>query len=337
MHRQCYLVGFSTLLLASVALAQDPETDAILTSQAPSRAQIATLKSVIRQRVDRLVSAGENSDTIKRAHDSLVDPTKVKGATPAGLASYASIAAEELEEAVTGDDFNVALEAMLILMDIDHPQTAPTLAVALSSKQSAVRLIAARSITKLHPRLKDDAENCPKLLRALGKAGAEEQDQHVLRAIYLAIDFGSTIRDFKYSDEAASALSQVFEARLRRLIAGSRDETRDEAGLRAAAGCYAGAGAPNKTRLMTNLQSLLQVMVQRYLEGDVAPEYLKTLARLIARTEGTIHQIMGSKAPGKKLASILKGAAPTKKMRDDANAALADLAKALQGEPWNIQ
>ncbi|RIK62184.1 MAG: hypothetical protein DCC65_17790 [Planctomycetota bacterium] len=327
---------FTALVLLAAtgrAAAQDPLVDQMKSPEISAR-QRATMEAEVSLRVKRLKDAGTNADLRDEAKSRILRTATVEGATKAALDVYAEICANELTSLITGDTFETASEGVLILMELDNPATTDALIEGLGSKHAGVRLMAARAIQKLHAKLGNRSRA---VLRALGRAGARESDEFVLRVIYQAIDFKADVRNFKAGD-AAEALAMVLEARAAQLSGGSRDETRDEVGVEAAARCYEDASAGDKARLIGAVAIILESALSRYFDPDTAPEFLATLSRYIARIEEVIVDM--AKASGVNLScdrlKLNPRATDKKKQQADSEKVLDCIRRALAGDPWKI-
>ncbi len=309
----------------------------IIQKKSLSRNDLATMEAEISQRVKRLAS-GANPDQLEEARDRMLKTAQTSGASEAGLDAYVEISARELAPLVSGGAFDVAFHTALLLNALHHVKTIDALAQALSSKHDAIRYMAAKGIQRLHRQAKDRQAECQLALRTLGRAGASERDEHVLRAIYQAIDFPADVSDFAYGQDCAGALLEVFGSRARAWASGSRDELKDEAGLEAAARCYASASDRQKSELVRYLSEYLGMTVDRYFDDDTAPEYRRTLAALIGRTEEIIRGIMeGARVtvPSARIA-LNPRAGDQAKEEKGARSAMSGLLAVLRGPPWNI-
>lgn len=250
-----------------------------------TRAQRAAIESEVAQRVRRLPDAGTDIDKREGARSRITRTATIEGATPAALEAYAEICSGELKPLLDHDVFETASDAALVLLALDHPATSNALADGLQSRHSGVRIMCARALHRLHPKLASDADRCRAALRALGRAGARESDEHVLRVIYGAIDFKGSVRTFKQGAQSADAVADVLAARVAQLAAGSRDELKDEAALEVVARCFGDAEKGTRARLLDAVAGLLGHALIRYFDEDTAPEYLATLSRLIVQMD----------------------------------------------------
>lgn len=341
MPRQWLFVPAVVLAVTAVsprALAQDP-LETIVTKRKIDNRDRATIETEVALRAKRLIDAGTDDDRRASARERLTTTCHTKGATTAGLDAYAGACADELASLTTSEAFEAGFDAISVLVELDNANAAPALAVALKSPHAAIRYRAARGLQRLHKKLAKSREACREILRALGDAGAAEQQEVVLKMIYEAIDFGADMQDPDLADGCARALDAVFGRRLAELKAGRRNETTDLRGYQAAAGSYAAAGAAQKTRLIGHMAGFLTHAVARYFAEDTAEDYLPTLAELISEAENVIHAMIKAskkREPSKRIGDVTKGRRPTPKMEQAAQAALADLKAVLKGDPWNL-
>jgi hypothetical protein len=319
--------------------AQD-SLEPIMTKASLSREDIGALGSEVSDRVRKLESARSPADHTN-ARKKLINPSTIKGATPAGLDAFAIACAKELGPLTTSDKLETGMDAALVLQELNHAKAAEACATALSSSHAAVRMIAARGLQRLHPKIKDDAAMCETVLKAVGEAGAKEQDERVLRVLYQVTNFSKDAPEFKFAQQAARALNQILATRVSQLSSGSHDESRDEAGLEAATACYKAAG-PEQGELGRNVYGLLSAAVDRYLQPALDPSYRPVLAGLIGRIETALHGMIrdsNGKVPTQKIADLIKGkaSADVSKQSKQVEAAMVELRSTLKGDPWRLQ
>lgn len=274
--------------VSASALAQDSAAPYMKLDKL-SRSQVAALEAEVAQRVRRLPDAGTDLDKREEARARITRTAAIEGATQAALDAYAKICADELTPLLDHEVFETASDAVMVLAALDNENTAEAIGRGLRSRHDGVRLMSARAIQKLQPRLATDATRCRAVLRALGRAGERESDAHVLRVIYAAIDFKRAVRNFKYGANSAEALAQVFQTRVNRLSAGSRDELNEEEAVDVAVRCIADAQSAVKTKLTDEMMAFLGHALSRYFDPDTAPEYFPTLERLIVRMEEAVY------------------------------------------------
>jgi hypothetical protein len=336
--RFCWLGIVLTAVVATGASAQD-RLASVVVKETLSREDLAIIKTEVGERVKALTRAGTNDKRRAQARGRILRTARVSGASPAGLAAYASECAEELEPLTTAEAFQTGFDAVRILIELDNGNTSGTLAAALKSAHAPVRYLAARGIRNLHKQLKDDREKCRVVLRALGDCGASERDGVVLRMIYEAIHFHSDVSDFAFGDACAGALNKVFAARILELLQGSRDEMVDEPGFAVAADCYAAARDTDKRRLIAYMAAFLSHGVGRYFDASTAPEFLPSLERLIGQAEETVHGMIrasSGQVPGKKFSEELTRRASEDEKWTAVQAAWDSLFAVLRGDPWNL-
>jgi hypothetical protein len=231
-------------------------------------------------------------------------------------------------------------DAVLALMAFDHANSARGFAAALSSDHAAIRLMAARGIQNLHAKLANRETDCDEALTALGKAGATERNEHVLRVTYRAINFPADVQGFKQMDACAAALNTVFDGRSQQLSAGSHNEHRDAEGLAAATACYAGAGSEQKAKLVKHQADFLRFAIDRYFDPDTGEESRPAIADAVDRIEKGIHGMMQASnvtPPSSSLASRLKAKTTDRKaLESDVRGSLKELFATLQKDPWRI-
>jgi hypothetical protein len=314
--------------------------DPILKSGTISARQRATMEAELSQRIKRLIESGTNEARRVEARDRLVRPAQAKGVSKAGLDAYSEICAKELEPVIASQISDVGLDALLFLSALDNPFTAPAYRAALESPHAAIRLMSARGIQSLQKKLADQQSECEDVLAALGRAGAAERNEHVLRVIYHAVNFPAAVPKFKYADAAAAALNAILASRLQQLSAGSRDEKRDVPGWAAADACYSGASDEQKTLLMRNMAGMLQIVVDRYFDPHTGEEAYPALADAADRIEKVIHDfIKASKVspPANRVSARLKGRISDRnKAHSEVQADLKALMAVLQKDPWNL-
>jgi hypothetical protein len=334
--------GWTALLIGlcicvSVARGQDPLED-LIKKQKISRQDRAAMETEISSRVQQLTEAGANAQLRKERTDYLIRMSRLKGASPEGLAAFAELAAQELAQVTNTSNFDSAFAAMLVIVDISHAQTSAALASALSSEHPAVRYLAARGSKSLHTKLADDAKRSVALLQALGEQGAKETDPLVREMIYKALDFNSDAADFKHANAQADAMVAVFAGRMTTLAAGSNDEAGDLAGISAAAACYSKASKDTKIRLIASVTGLMELAITRYFASQTSVESLPKLAEVITAEEKAIRSmIQASKVqpPAKTIASALSGN-DRQKNEAPTRAALSELRTVLRGDPWKL-
>lgn len=333
-----FLCAFSFCLPAAAPARAQDSLEPLMKLDKLTRGQRATMEAEVSLRVNRLREAGTNAQQRSEARDRILRTAAIKGVTTAALDAYSEICAEQLTGIVTGDQLETAMDAVLILGQFGNANTADTLAAGMRSRQPAVRLMCARAISRLHDQIKDDQKRCNTVLRALGRAGARESDEHVLRVTYQAADFKATVRNFKFAELSARTLAEIFQGRLEQLDSGSRDELRDEYGVEAAARCYADAAREDKARLISSLARFMEHALARYFDPDVATESLPPVVRYISRLEEVIHEM--AKSSGTSIACDRLKLNPRAASRSDQEAAsrrtMECIRNALRGDPWKI-
>ena len=339
-HRHLIMMGsfVAVLGIASSVQAQD-RLDAIMKKEKLTQQDKATLKAEVAQRCNRLLEPDTSPELRADQREKLVRSAKIDGASPAGLEAYAEYCAEELIGTVAGENYALALAAIMTLVDLDHAKCMEAYVAALASEHAAVRYLGAKGIKDVQVRVKDDRGACSTALGALGRAGATEKDELVLRMVYEAIDFPKVAKDFKFGGECAAALSAVFAGRLAKLEAGSRDELKDGPGIAYATTIYKQASPEQQAELIGLIERLMESAVNRYFESDTAKEFRPRLAGLINQEEQAIHAMIeasGKKPPGKKVEEALKGGSASDNQKAEAKAAMDDLRKVLAGEPWKL-
>ena len=334
-----WFFALAPVLAGAPVFAQDA-LESIIKSGTISGRQRATMEAELAQRVKRLADSGSNEPRRVEARDRLIRTAQTKGASKAGLDAYAEICADELRPVMTNALFVLAKDALLVLSALDNANTAPAYAAALESPHAAIRLMAARGIQSLQKKLADRQSECEDVLAALGRAGAAERNEHVLRVIYQAVNFPAAAPKFKYADAATAALNAIFTSRLQQLAAGSRDEKRDVLGWAAATDCYGGAGDEQKALLMRNMAGFLQTVVDRFFDPDTGEDAYPALTDAADRIEKIIHDLIKASnvaPPTQRVAARLKGRiSDRKKARTEAQADLQALMAILQKEPWNL-
>jgi len=325
------------LAAASLARAQDA-IEALLRQPSISAQDRAKIETEVTQRVDRLQRAGDDESRRASARARLHDAIQSGRASPDGAAIYAAVVASRLGPIVDGEAFLPALDAAIVLARIPHPSITPALISALGSPHPAVRLKAARAIQPLRPQIARNAGLTADVLRALGRAGANETNELVLREVYRALDFPGAVNDFADAQACADALIQILESRAGRLEAGSRDASFDRTGVPVAAACYSGADAGSQARLVDLVHRLLAMAADRYFADDTAPEYRPTLEAHIRDAEAALFSMMQASnvAPPTQRVSAQLAGDITDAKKQAAQAALAEIGTRLAGDPWNL-
>jgi len=327
-----------TAVMTSTAAAQD-RLRSIVAKKALTRQDRAVIKTEVADRARKLVDAANNSAARRKAIDKLVGTSKLAQASKAGLDAYAQACAGELSPLMVDDELGVALGAVLTLVALDNPNTADALSVGLRSQHQAVRFKAAKGLRALHKGLAGRRQTCRTVLRALGRAGAKEKVEAILREIYGAIHFSADVSNFRYADECAAALSAVYDGRLGLLSSGSRDEWKDAPSYALAADCYAKAKPAQREKLIRQMFRFLSLYVDRYCDDSTAKEYYPTIARLIGDAEKVMRQMMrNSKVtpPSDRLSARAKPSKPNATSKQQLRSALAALKAVLAKPPWNL-
>ena len=327
-----------TAAMTSAAAAQD-RLKSIVTKQKLTVDDVARIQAEVATRARKLAEAGKDPRRRKATRDRLIGTSRIPKATRVGLDAYAQACDEELSPLVMDDDLNVALDAILVLEALDNAKTADALAQALSSPHEAVRYKAARGLELLHKEIAKQADACRTVLAALGRAGAVEKSEPVLRMIYRALHFSADVPNFRYAHECAAALNAVYAGRLRRLRQGSRDEWKDAPSLAIAADCYANATADQQRELVKHLAAFLAHDVDRYCDNSTAEEYYPTIAGLVADVEKILRRMIrdaGATPPSDRVSAHVKPSRPDARMKRDARAAVKSLKAVLAKPPWNL-
>ncbi|MFQ5430850.1 MAG: hypothetical protein ACE5E1_11125, partial [Phycisphaerae bacterium] len=294
-NRWCFpTIGLAVIVAVSPPLFARDVLKRILTQDKLTAEDRATIEAEVEQRAYLLADAGADEQRRQSARDALIAPIRIPKATKVGLAAYAQACADELSILVTSAKLDLAFDATLVLVALDNPRTADALALALLSDHGAVRYRAARGIQLLHKDIAKDRGAVRTVLRALGRAGASEKSEAVLRMLYAAIDFNADVPGFKHADECAKALNAVFAARIKQLGNGSHDEWKDEIAYGAAAACYAKASPSQQKELVRHMAAFLTHHVDRYYDTQTAGSFRPTLARLIAAAERSLRAMMRS-------------------------------------------
>lgn len=281
------------LLQPATSIARD-DLEAIVRKDTLNNSDLATIETVVNQRVKRFNEASNNAKQRREARDALIATAKVSKASQAGLDAYAEACAGPLVGAVTSDKLQVGLEAVQILIELNNPRALDALCSALGSSHAAVRYRAAIGVRALHSRIAGDRGLARTALSALGNAGSSEENEHVLRAIYEAIDFKSGVAAFQFSDDSAAALLDVWQGRLAQLRRGSRDEWKDVSGFECAGRNFSDASNSHKAELVAALFEFLKIMAARYDSADSASDYIPTLRDAAKSLEQSLEQILRS-------------------------------------------
>lgn len=326
-----------TAAMTSAAAARD--LDSIVSKPTLSRQDRAVIRTEVADRVRKLVDAANDARARRKAIDRLVSTSQLARASKPGLEAYAQACADALSPLMGDDELGVALDAVLVLVALDNAKTAGALSVALRSEHEAVRFKAAKGLRGLHKALAGRGQASRKALRALGRAGASEKVEAVLREIYGAIHFSADVPSFRHIDECATALSAVYTGRLGLLSGGSRDEWKDAPSFALAADCYAKAAPDQQKKLVRQLFKFLALYVDRYCDDSTAKEYYPTIAGLIGDVEKVLRRMMqdsGVTLPSDRISARAKSRKPNARSKQQVRAALAALKEVLAKPPWNL-
>jgi hypothetical protein len=340
MRRTGTLMTASLLLMAALSsrtLAQDLLAP-IMTKQKIARQDRSAIETEVSDRVKKLADSRGSAKDRTRAREKVIAPAKIAGATKAALDCYAEVCGDRLDSLVTSENFEIAFDAIRVLIDLDNPAVAGALATALKSPYAAVRYRAARGLQLLHGKFEKNPDNARSLLDALGQAGAVEKDRLVLAMIYEVVDSFANVSGSPFGADCARALNTILASRVRVLDSPGFDELLDQAGFDAAGACYASATAEDKSRLAERVGLLLNHAVSRYFDPATAEEYLPTLSDLIKKAENTLRRMIqdsGQKAPNPTVSGELPARLPADKAVLDkkqqaAMAALDQLLAALK-------
>ncbi|MCG8404399.1 MAG: hypothetical protein MI923_04280 [Phycisphaerales bacterium] len=332
LQRRCLVISVMTVLsvMSSVTFARDTLESIIKKSKLTDN-DVIRIEQEVADRAKKLAEAGKKSERRKQAREVLLATVRINKASQAGLTAYAQACDSELGNLVTNSQLTVAFDAVLILVDLDSSETAKALARALLSEHPAVRYRAARGIQMLHKKIAVSQEASAMVLRALGRSGAMEKDEHVLRMIYEAINFHAGVRNFQHANESARALNEVLAGRVNQLKAGSRDEWKDKAGYEAAVDCYSGATPDQRRTLIKHMVRFLNNHLDRFFHEETAKRYLKTLKRHVKDVEKAIHEMMTESKvnPPSNLVGDHLRSKPSSKTERKARDAMAELTDAL--------
>lgn len=224
----------------------------------------AEIQVVAEGRVQDLIDATRESKRTKARKDLI---GSMSGAKTAFRRHYAQVCGKTLAGVAGGSQVQNAVDAALVLRALRHLNTRGALASALSSRFEGVRYMAAGAVKDLHRDIKD-AQSCPNLIAALGAAGQRENKSLVLRTIYEALNVPSAQSKAGLANSCARALAAVFAGRVGRIVDGSRDESSDVAGYRAARTCYKAANAANRKALRDHMGRFLDLTKTRHFDPD---------------------------------------------------------------------
>lgn len=332
-----FAIAAAHFCMPSVSFARD-ELEAIVRKDKLSSADVATIETVVRDRAKKLSNASKNPKQLRDTRNALIATAKVSKASQAGLDAYALACSSELISTVTQDELQLGLEAVQVLVELNHANCAEALSAALRSTHPAVRYRAAIGIRALHARIKDNRAACRSALASLAGTGALEENDVVLRAIYQAIDFKASVPNFQNSDDAAGALIDVFAGRINQLARGSRDEWKDTVGFESAANCFADATAAHKADLVVQLARFLAEMVGRYQEPDTSPDYIPTLQSTTKTLESTLQKFLKSAnldAPSNPVSGKM-ATTRTESSKGAVQAGYTEWIEAFKKSPWPI-
>jgi len=138
MFRRCCWMAAAAVVISSLpceALARDVLAAIVAQPKLNSRDK-AKITSEVTQRARELVDAKSDDARRKEARDTLVGTSRVKNASPVGIAAYAAACSEQLGGLVTKAELEPALDAILVLVAIDHVNTTNALAAATLSAPS---------------------------------------------------------------------------------------------------------------------------------------------------------------------------------------------------------
>ncbi|MFH1418094.1 MAG: hypothetical protein ABII12_07425 [Planctomycetota bacterium] len=332
------VVLFAMTALSTPVRAQD-RLAAIVTKDKLSRADRALIAAEVPERVKAFASAEGSSKRRTRERDKIIKTARTPNATQAGLDAYVEACGEELGPLAGSDALATALDAANILIELDNANASAALTRGLQSKHAAVRYRAARGLQLLHSRLKGESGKCRDALRALGQAGAVEQNEIVLKKIYEAVNFCTEIPGFAEADASGKALNTIFDRRIGRLASGGRNELADEPGFEAVAACYPSASKGTQRELAQNMAFLLAHGIDRYFDESTTEEYRPTLARLIKKGDDVVRDMIrasNQEAPEQRVGDLIASKSALSAKKPVVEQALADLISVLRGDPWNI-
>lgn len=321
----------------SVARAAD-KLDALIKKESLTSEDKARIDQEVQERAGRLQSAADDSPGDRaKARESLIETAQTRGATEAALSYYAERNTRHLMQAIVGESRPAAEDAALVLRSLKHPATVPALIAGLKTPHEAVRYHCAVGIKNLQKEIAADRSQVIEALDALGDAGEETKSEPLLRAIYEAVNFAGSNPNFAQADAQARALSKIFDARLKRLALGSRDELKDRAGYTAALdAARAGAAIQSKRDLLNALLGFLQVHADRFGDRETVEDYLPTMRGLVDQLERAIAGILATEnqsPPGSPLSKVIR-AKPSRNTAKAARDAVRSIVDGLNREPW---
>jgi len=324
---------FFCLLVLGAALPANGAINDLIGKAKLDSGDVTEIASWVQKQYGTLKSA-ESPKEIKNAAQEFTDLIRKSKEKPtdAFLAAYATKCSESLSDAATNENGERALWAMVILVELDRPETAPGFATALKSQHAMVRIKAAVGIHRLHKRLKDKAV-IASVLTSLGEAGSAETQPLCLREIYKAIDFPSSVPDFKQGNELAGAMAKLFAGRVERLNSGGHDEVSDLTGLATAAVVAPQANGLNRRPLAESVLGLMTHAVERAFDEQANDATRSTLAKVTAGCESVLGKLITSgqgTAPSEKVSDVLKAKPVNEKKARDALNKWNSAAKAIQ-------
>lgn len=250
----------------------------------------AKIRVEVTDRARSLKDANDNSErTAARA--ALTGSMEIKSATQAFQEYYARQCASQLSPLLTAREITSALDAIIVLRQLNHPETCDALITGLGSNHGCVRYTAAKAAHELLTKVKSTRE-CPGLIGALGKAGAAEFDAKVLREIYSAIGIHAGSRNANEANECAGALADVFEGRAQSLAQRPRDEAVEIPGFEAAAVCYKSASPPQRSRLVRSVRRLLELPLNRLFDDGTSAGRKKVLRDVVIKADDALRKML---------------------------------------------
>lgn len=307
--------------------------------KAAIRARVAELANALAAADDKAVTA---APTAAAAADKERDQARLKLigelkiGTPAFRAEAAAAAASPggLMPRVAGPKMLHAIDAALVLVDLDHAATRNALVAALASQYPSVRYQAARGLRGLQPLLTDPAAYKP-VIGALSEACRKESNPIALRALYDALNFSANQKNFRGQADVAAALAEILTARMAR--ADGARLVLDLPGIRIAGKVAADLKQPHRALAAAVARRLLALARTARDDADSG------LADSVAECEAALHAVIdkhsgpeAARAP--RIADQLRGKPDPAKL----NAAIGALfgAKSRPGvmnkAPWNM-
>lgn len=226
-------------------------------------------------------------DGRRSARAALIGSMKLNKASPAFLKYYVVQCVNQLSPLLSGQQLVPALDAIVVLRQLNHLDSRSAVITGLGSVHVGVRYVAAKASQDLLNLMKGP-NDCPGLIAALGKAGRRERDSRVIREIYVSIGIHAGTRNAGLANECAEALADVLESRAQ----GAGDESVDRLGYKAAADCYKASGASQRNRLRRSARRLMESEVDGFLNRDSSTAKRDVLIGVLSEADNALRKML---------------------------------------------